>query len=83
VTADELNKAKKIFRASAITSRQMALQLAEVIQRATMFLGSPDAINSELERYEKVTIADLQRVAKTYLTPDNSLTLLVSSEVIQ
>jgi predicted Zn-dependent peptidase len=61
----------------------MALQLAEVIQRATMFLGSPDAINSELERYEKVTIGDLQRVAKTYLTPDNSLTLLVSSEVIQ
>jgi predicted Zn-dependent peptidase len=83
VTADELNKAKNIFRANAITSRQMALQLAEVIQRATMFLGSPDAINSELERYEKVTIGDLQRVAKTYLTPDNSLTLLVSSEVIQ
>lgn len=83
VTAEELNKAKNIFRATAITSRQMALQLAEVIQRATMFLGSPDAINSELERYEKVTIGDLQRVARTYLTPDNSLTLLVSSEVIQ
>ncbi|HUF29141.1 MAG TPA: pitrilysin family protein, partial [Gemmatimonadaceae bacterium] len=83
VTAEELNKAKNIFRANAITSRQMALQLAEVIQRATMFLGSPDAINSELERYEKVTIGDLQRVARTYLTPDNSLTLLVSSEVIQ
>jgi predicted Zn-dependent peptidase len=48
-----------------------------------MFLGSPDAINSELERYEKVTIGDLQRVARTYLTPDNSLSLLVSSEVIQ
>jgi predicted Zn-dependent peptidase len=83
VTAEELNKAKNIFRANAITSRQMALQLAEVIQRATMFLGSPDAINSELERYEKVTIGDLQRVARTYLTPDNSLSLLVSSEVIQ
>ena len=83
VTAEELNKAKNIFRANAITSRQMALQLAEVIQRATMFLGSPEAINSELERYEKVTVGDLQRVARTYLTPDNSLTLLVSSEVIQ
>ncbi len=83
VSAEELNKAKNIFRATAITSRQMALQLAEVIQRATMFLGSPDAINSELERYEKVTVGDLQRVARTYLTPDNSLTLLVSSEVIQ
>ena len=83
VTAEELTKAKNIFRANAINSRQMALQLAEILQRATMFLGSPDAINSELARYDKVTLDDLKRVAATYLVPDNSLTLLVSSEVIQ
>lgn len=83
VTAEELAKAKNIFRANAINSRQMALQLAEIIHRATMFLGSPDAINSELERYDRVTVEDLKRVAATYLVPDNSLTLLVSSEVIQ
>ena len=83
VTAEEFAKAKNIFRANAINSRQMALQLAELLQRATMFLGSPEAINSELERYEKVTLEDLKRVAATYLVPDNSLTLLVSSEVIQ
>jgi predicted Zn-dependent peptidase len=61
----------------------MALQLAESLHRATMFLGSPEALNTELERYEKVTLDDIRRVARTYLTPDNSLTLLVSSEVIQ
>jgi predicted Zn-dependent peptidase len=83
VTPQELAKAKSIFRANAINSRQMALQLAEVLQRATMFLGTPDAVNSELERYESVTVEDLKRVAATYLVPDNSLTLLVSSEVIQ
>jgi zinc protease len=83
VTADELAKAKNIFRANAINSRQMALQLAEILHRATMFLGSPEAINSELERYDKVTVEDLRRVARTYLTPENSLTLLVSSEVMQ
>jgi predicted Zn-dependent peptidase len=83
VTADELAKAKNIFRANAINSRQMALQLAEILHRATMFLGSPEAINSELARYDKVTVEDLKRVARTYLTPENSLTLLVSSEVMQ
>jgi predicted Zn-dependent peptidase len=83
VTAQELAKAKNIFRANAINSRQMALQLAEHLQRATMFLGSPEAVNSELQRYDKVTLDDLKRVAATYLVPDNSLTLLVSSEVIQ
>ena len=83
LTEEELEKAKNITRANAIQSRQMALQLAEVIHRSNMFLGSPDAINSELERYEKVTVDDLKRVAAKYLIPDNSLTLLVSSEVIQ
>jgi predicted Zn-dependent peptidase len=83
VAGEELAKAKNIYRANAITSRQMALQLAESLHRATMFLGSPEALNTELERYEKVTLDDIRRVARTYLTPDNSLTLLVSSEVIQ
>ena len=83
VTAEELTKAKNIYRANAINSRQMALQLAESLQRATMFLGSPEALNTELARYDAVTVDDIRRVARTYLTPDNSLTLLVSSEVIQ
>jgi predicted Zn-dependent peptidase len=83
VTADELQKAKNIYRANAITSRQQALQLAEVVHRATMFLGSPEAVNNELARYEKVTVQDIKRVAAKYLVPDNSLTLLVSSEVLQ
>jgi predicted Zn-dependent peptidase len=83
VTAEELAKAKNIYRANAIESRQMALQLAESIHRVTMFLGSPEELNTELERYEKVTLDDIRRVARTYLVPENSLTLLVSSEVIQ
>jgi predicted Zn-dependent peptidase len=83
VSEKELEKAKNTFRANTIQSREMALQLAEIIHRANMFLGSPDAVNSELERYEKVTVDDLKRVAAKYLVPENSLTLLVSSEVIQ
>jgi predicted Zn-dependent peptidase len=83
VTAEELTKAKNIYRANAIESRQMALQLAESVHRAAMFLGAPEALNTELQRYDRVTLDDVRRVARTYLTPDNSLTLLVSSEVIQ
>ena len=83
VSAAELTKAKNTYRANAINSRQMALQLAESLHRATMFLGSPEALNTELARYDRVTVDDIRRVARTYLIPDNSLTLLVSSEVIQ
>ena len=45
-----------------------------------MYLGSPDAVNSDAARYEAVTLADLRRVAATYLRRDNSLTLVIVPE---
>jgi zinc protease len=76
VDAAELEKAKNSFRAGVINQRQQALNLADALQTARMFLGTPDAINTDLDRYMKVTLDDIRRVARTYLVPDNSLTLL-------
>ena len=45
-----------------------------------MYLGSPTAVNTDAARYEAVTLADLQRVAATYLRPDRALTLIISPE---
>lgn len=80
VTQEELVKAKNGWRAANIFSRQQALAVSEAVHYAALYLGSADAVNSDAARYEAVTLADLRRVARTYLRPDNSLTLLIVPE---
>lgn len=80
VTAMELAKAKNSYRAGVIEERQRVHNLAEALQLANRFLGSPAAVNTDFERYSRVSVDDIKRVAQTYLRPDNSLVLLVSSE---
>ena len=82
VTAQELTKAQNGVRANLILQRQTALNTAEALHTAKMFLGSADAVNGMLDRYMKVTADDIKRVAAKYLRPDNSLILTVSSENI-
>ena len=81
ITVEELTKAKNSWRSSTIFGRQTAIALSEAVHYATMYLGSPEAVNSDAARYESVTLADLRRVAATYLRPENSLTLLIVPEV--
>jgi zinc protease len=80
ITAEELTKAKNAWKASTIFGRQTALDLSEAVHYAAMYLGSPSAVNSEAARYEAVSLADLRRVAATYLRPENSLTLVIVPE---
>ena len=80
VTADELTKAKNAWRAQTIFSRQQAINVSEAIHYAAMYLGSVEAVNTDAARYAAVTLADIRRVARTYLRPDNSLTLLIVPE---
>jgi predicted Zn-dependent peptidase len=80
LTADELLKAKNAWRAQTIFGRQRAIAVTEAVHYAAMYLGSTDAVNGEAARYARVSLADLRRVASTYLRPENSLTLLISPE---
>jgi len=80
VTGEELEKAKNTWRANTIFERQRAEALAEGIHFAAMYLGGPEAVNTEASRYTAVTLQDLRRVARTYLRPERSLTLLISPE---
>jgi zinc protease len=77
VTDEELNKAKNSRRAAITFGREQALNVAESIQSANMYLGSPAAINTDLDRYMKVTKDDIKRVAQQYLRPDNSVVILI------
>jgi zinc protease len=77
VTDEELTKAKNSRRASLIFDKERALTTAEEIQSASMFLGSPEAVNSDLQRYMHVTKDDLKRVAQKYLRNDHSTAILI------
>ena len=77
VTDEELAKAKNVRRAGEIFGRQQALNTAESIQRASMYLGDPSAVTNDLDRYMKVTKDDIKRVAQQYLRPENSTVILI------
>ena len=80
ITPDELTKAKNSWRAQTIFGRQQSIAVSEAVHYAAMYLGSPSAVNTDAARYNAVTVADLRRVARTYLRPENSLTLLIVPE---
>ena len=82
VSAAELTKAQNSVRANLILQRQTAMSTAEALHTAKMFLGSPDAVNTMLDRYLRVTADDIRRVAAKYLRPDNSYILTISAENI-
>ncbi len=77
VTDAELQKAKNSRRAGTIFGKQQALNVAESIQSASMYLGNPAAVNTDLERYMRVTKEDIKRVAQQYLRADNSTVILI------
>jgi zinc protease len=80
ITMEELTKAKNARRSSTIFGRQTAMATTEAVHFAAMYLGGPEAVNTDAARYEAVSLADLRRVAGTYLRPDNSLTLVIVPE---
>ena len=82
ITDEELAKAKNSYRAGAIRSRQTSMEVAEALQYNSLFLGGPEAINTDFARYKAVTRDDLVRAARTYFRTDNSLTLIVSPEPV-
>ena len=49
--------------------------IAESLADYHTYYGDASLINTEIERYRKLTPADLQRVAKKYLTTDNLVVL--------
>jgi predicted Zn-dependent peptidase len=77
VTQAELSAALNYFLASGVSGRQRVLDIADALQHATTFLGGTDLVNKDVARYAAVTQADIQRVARTYLTPENSVAIIV------
>ena len=67
-TAAELSEAKNELVASALRGRETIEGRASAIGEALRVDGDPNAVNTELGRLQAVTAADVQRVAKKYLS---------------
>jgi zinc protease len=63
----ELQRAQNVYKASFLNRLASVLGKAEVLNSYNYFVGNPDFVQQDAARYERVSAADVQRVAKTYL----------------
>jgi len=71
ISAAELEKAKNQVIASELRQRETNLGKSQALGGAAVLLGDPNRVNTELDKLQAVTAADVQRVAKKYLTAEN------------
>src|SRR4051812_2691612 len=67
VTQRELQRAQNLYKASFLNRLASVLGKADVLNSYNYFVGNPDYVQQDAARYDHVTAADVQRVAKTYL----------------
>jgi zinc protease len=72
VIADwEIEKARTKARWEIVTARQSSLQRAVQLSQYALFYDDPGRINARANRLAAITSAEVQRVARTYLTREN------------
>jgi predicted Zn-dependent peptidase len=68
VPAAEMQRLRTKFSSNWIQSEQTTLSRAQLLALATMFDGSPEKANSELQNFMAVTPEQMAAVARKYLT---------------
>ncbi len=81
VGAKEIEKAKNQETSTVILGRDTDEEKAIALASATVFGKNTELVNSELERYLKVTPEDIQRVAKEYFVPQHATVLMITQAV--
>lgn len=71
VTAAELAEAKTTLLSDALQERETATNRAFALGEALVRTGDPKALDTRLAQVQRVTAADVQRVARKYLTPQS------------
>ena len=79
VEAKELEKSQNQQIAGFILERETVQQIADALGRDAVIGGDPQLLNSELDRYLRVTPTDIQRVAREYFTPARRTILVVET----
>ena len=80
VSAAELEKAKNQLVTNELRQRETSNGKALALGSATVLLGDPNRVNTDLGKLQAVTAADVQRVMKKYLIDANRLTIIYLPE---
>jgi len=67
ITQRELVRAQNSYRAQFLDRIASVLGKADALNSYNYFAGTPDYVQQDAARYDRVTAADVQRVARTYL----------------
>jgi zinc protease len=78
VETTEFQKAENQEIAGFILGRDTDEEKAIALENATVIGKNPDLVNIELDRYLKLTPADIQRVAKEYFVAQHATVLFIS-----
>lgn len=71
----EFEKVKNQIEAEFIRTNSTVAGIAESLANYEVYFGDANLINTEIERYRKVTREDVMNVAKKYLVKDNRVVL--------
>jgi zinc protease len=77
VSASELEKAKNQVISDFVVGRRTVQQRADAIGQAAVLGKNPELVNLDLDRYQAVTAADIQRVARKYFDPKQRTVLII------
>jgi zinc protease len=80
VTERELTRVKNGVRASLLDGQASVLGKARQLSYYNYFAGTPDYLAQDLARFERLTVADVQRVARRYVIGRPKIVLTVVPE---
>lgn len=73
ISDDEFQKLRNQAENDFVTQNQRVVKVVENLATYHTYFGDADLINTELEKYTKLTKEDLKRVAKKYFSKENRL----------
>jgi len=75
ISEKEFQKIRNQMESQFVLQNSSAVGIAEQLANYHVYFKDANLINTEIDRYMKVTREDLQRVAKKYLTKENRVVL--------
>lgn len=75
VSSNELQKAKNQLITRTLQERETNDGKASAIERSVAYMSDPNAVNTDIQKLQAVTITDVSRVMKKYFTDKNRVVI--------